>query len=95
MKLYQMHESKPIKFNPNEANSPEEINNKEIMIRYNLNNNDGRNILVCQYNDALVTRKKLKKDFKIISKARFYLLNELYKCDHIIKGKKVRNRKGI
>ena len=31
----------------------------------------------------------MKKDFKIISKARFDLLNELYKCDHILKGKKL------
>ena len=89
MKAYEVYEKKPIKFKPNESNFPGEINNKELLIRYNINNNDGRNILVSKNNDALDTRKKMKKDFKIISKARFDLLNELYKCDHILKGKKL------
>ena len=95
MKLYNIYESRPIKFQPDPATSPGEINNKELMIRYNINNNDGRNILVSKNNDSLDTRKMLKKDFKIITKARFDLLNDLYKCDHILKGKRIGDKDKI
>ena len=43
MKVYDMYENNPIKFTPNEKIHPGEINNKEIMIRYRINDNDGSN----------------------------------------------------
>ena len=89
MKIYHMYENNPIKFKPNEKMNPGEINNKEIMIRYRINDNDGRNILVSKYNDSLDTRKNMKKDLKIIEKLRFNLLKDFYKCDHILKGRKI------
>ena len=88
MKIYAKYEQKPIKFKPDESKNPGEINNKEIMIRYKVNANDGRNILVSKFNDALDTRKKVKTDIQILDKYRFQLLKDFYKCDHILKGKK-------
>ena len=92
MKVYDMYVNNPIKFTPNEKLNPGEINNKEIMIRYKINDNDGRNILVSKYNDSLETRKKMKKDLKIIGKLRFNLLKDFYKCDHILKGRKTEEK---
>ena len=93
MKIYEMYESNPIKFTPNEKLNPGEINNKDIMIRYRINDNDGRNILVSKYNDSLDTRKKMKKkDIKIMGKLRFNLLKDFYKCDHVLKGRKIEEK---
>ena len=87
-KVYEMYEKNPIKFNPKEQDIPGEINNKEIMIRFKINEKDGRNILVSQYNDCLDTRMVMKKDFKFLSKERFKLLKDFYKCDFELKAKK-------
>jgi len=92
MKIYELYENNQIKFTPNEKINPGEINNKEIMVRYRINDNDGRNILVSKYNDSLDTRKKMKKDIKIIEKFRFNLLKDFYKCDHILKGRKIEQK---
>jgi len=92
MKVYDMYVNNPIKFTPNEKMNPGEINNKEIMIRYKINDNDGRNILVSKYNDCLDTRKKMKKDLKTLGKLRFNLLKDFYKCDHILKGRKIEEK---
>ena len=92
MKAYETYESKPIKYKPNESLNPGQINNKEIMIRYKINNNDGRNILVSKYNNSLDTRLKIKEDIKIMSKERFKLLNDYFKCDHILKGTLIQDR---
>ena len=63
MKAYEVYEKKPIKFKPNESNFPGEINNKELMIRYNINNNDGRNILVSPL-DTLILQVFLRPDYE-------------------------------
>ena len=90
MKAYDTYERKPIKYNPKESESPGIINNKEIMIRFKLN--DGRNILVSKYNDALDTKKNKKNDIKLLSKERFKLLNDFFKCDYILKSTKYEDK---
>ena len=86
LKNYELYSSKPIKYTPNEKKHPGMINNEELMIRYKKKENDGRNILVSKYNDSLDTKKTMKNDLKILGKERFKLLNDLFKCDHILSG---------
>ena len=88
MKLYEKYESKPIKYTPDEKSNPGIINNKDLMIRFKVDNNDGRNILVSKNNNSLDTRLNLKNNIKIIGMERFKLLNDYFKCDYILKGKK-------
>ena len=58
------------------------------MIRFKVDNNDGRNILVSKNNNSLDTRLNLKNNIKIMGVERFKLLNDYFKCDYILKGKK-------
>ena len=58
------------------------------MIRFKVDNNDGRNILVSKNNNSLDTRLNLKNNLKIMGVERFKLLNDYFKCDYILKGKK-------
>ena len=51
MKLYERYESKPIKYLPDVKLNPGIINNKDIMIRFKIDNKDGRNILVSKNNN--------------------------------------------
>ena len=88
MKLYERYESRPIKYTPDEKLYPGQINNKDIMIRYKIDNNDGRNILVSKNNNSLDTRLNMKNNIKILRMERFKLLNDYFKCDYILKGKK-------
>ena len=88
MKLYEKYESKPIKYTPDEKSNPGIINNKDLMIRFKVDNNDGRNILVSKNNNSLDTRLNLKNNLKIMGVERFKLLNDYFKCDYILKGKK-------
>ena len=88
MKLYEKYESKPIKYTPDEKSNPGIINNKDLMIRFKVDNNDGRNILVSKNNNSLDTRLNLKNNIKILGMERFKLLNDYFKCDYILKGKK-------
>ena len=88
MKVYARYESKPIKYTPDEKSNPGIINNKDLMIRFKVDNNDGRNILVSKNNNSLDTRLNLKNNIKIMGVERFKLLNDYFKCDYILKGKK-------
>ncbi len=88
MKVYEKYESKPIKYTPDEKSNPGIINNKDLMIRFKVDNNDGRNILVSKNNNSLDTRLNLKNNIKIMGVERFKLLNDYFKCDYILKGKK-------
>ena len=88
MKLYERYESKPIKYLPDEKLNPGIINNKDIMIRFKIDNKDGRNILVSKNNNSLDTRLNVKNNIKILGMERFKLLNDYFKCDYILKGKK-------
>ena len=88
MKVYERYESKPIKYTPDEKSNPGIINNKDLMIRFKVDNNDGRNILVSKNNNSLDTRLNLKNNIKIMGVERFKLLNDYFKCDYILKGKK-------
>ena len=88
MKVYARYESKPIEYTPDEKSNPGIINNKDLMIRFKVDNNDGRNILVSKNNNSLDTRLNLKNNIKIMGVERFKLLNDYFKCDYILKGKK-------
>ena len=88
MKVYERYESKPIEYTPDEKSNPGIINNKDLMIRFKVDNNDGRNILVSKNNNSLDTRLNLKNNIKIMGVERFKLLNDYFKCDYILKGKK-------
>ena len=88
MKVYERYESKPIKYLPDEKLNPGIINNKDIMIRFKIDNKDGRNILVSKNNNSLDTRLNVKNNIKILGMERFKLLNDYFKCDYILKGKK-------
>ena len=88
MKVYARYESKPIDYTPDEKSNPGIINNKDLMIRFKVDNNDGRNILVSKNNNSLDTRLNLKNNLKIMGVERFKLLNDYFKCDYILKGKK-------
>ena len=80
--------NRPILYTPNDAKFPGMINNNDIMIRNKINDKD-RNILVSKCNDCLDTKLSWKKNFKLLSKERFDLLNDYFKCDHILKAKRI------
>ena len=71
----------PIKYTPNEKLNPGPINNKDLFIKNKLNNNDGRNILISKNNDAYDTKIKIK----LITRDRFNLLKDYFKCDMVLK----------
>ena len=93
IKAYSTYKERPIKYNPDEKLFPGEINNKDLLIRNKINL-DERNILVSKYNDCLDTKliyqkEKDKKDFTLLTKERFDLLNNHFKCDYILKANKI------
>ena len=91
IKSYDTYERRPIEYIPIEKQFPGEINNKPLLIR-NKVNLDERNILVSKNNDCLDTKllySKDKKDFKLLTKERFDLLNNYFKCDYILRAKKI------
>ena len=88
IRTYENYERKPINFNPDEKSSPGIINNTDLLIR-NKTSDESRNILVSKNNNCLDTKLLYKKDFKLLSKVRFDLLNNYFKTDIILKGKKV------
>ena len=85
IKSYDFYESKKYLFTPSEKDCPGEINNKDLLIRNKINDNDGRNILVSKNNTCIDTKLKYKKDFKLLTKERFDLLKNYFKCDVILK----------
>ena len=97
IKAYSTYESRPIKYTPNEEKNPGEIKNGELLIRKKKEDKD-RNILVSELNDSLDTRlnykkenkkKDEKKDFVLLPKERFDLLNDYFKSDYILKTKRI------
>ena len=91
IKNYDLYQSKPIKYTQEEKKNPGIINNSELLIRYKINSNDGRNILVSKNSLALDTRfnhvKKNKNDDVVFMiPEKFKLINEYFKCDHILKA---------
>ena len=88
IRSYDNYIKRPILFTPNKDNFPGIINNKDLLIR-NKTNEKERNILVSKNNDCLDSKLNYKKDFKLLSKERFDLLNDHFKCDYIIKAKRI------
>ena len=92
IKAYDLYEKRPIKYIPNEKLFPGKINNENLLIRNKINETN-RNILVSKNNDIIdtklnyINKNKNKKDFKLLSKERFDLLNDYFKCDYIIKSR--------
>ena len=82
IKAYSIYVSNPIKYTPSEKMNPGPINNNNLYIKNNVNNNDGRNILISKSNDAFDT----KTGVKLISRDRFNLLKDFYKCDKVIRA---------
>ena len=83
IKAYSTYVLNPIKYTPNEKMNPGQINNNNLYIKNNVNNNDGRNILISKNNDAFDT----KVGVKLICRDRFNILKDYYKCDTVIKAK--------
>ena len=83
IKAYSTYVLNPIKYTPNEKMNPGQINNNNLYIKNNVNNNDGRNILISKNNDAFDT----KVGVKLICRDRFNFLKDYYKCDTVIKAK--------
>ena len=88
IKDYGVYEKRPIEYKPEKKNLPGIINNEDLLIRNKIGKN-GRNILVSKKNECLDTKLKVKKDFKLLAKERFDLLNNYFHCDRIIKAKRV------
>ena len=83
IRAYSTYSTRPIKFTPKEKDNPGQINNNNLYIKNNINNNDGRNILISKNNDAFDT----KVGVKLVSRDVFNLLKAFYKCDTVIKAK--------
>ena len=83
IKAYSTYIANPIKYTPSEEMNPGPINNNNLYIKNNISNNDGRNILISKNNDAYDT----KVGVKLISRDRFNLLKDFYKCDTVIRAK--------
>ena len=83
IKAYSTYVVNPIKYTPSEKMNPGQINNNNLYIKNNVNNNDGRNILISKNNDAFDT----KVGVKLICRDRFNFLKDYYKCDTVIKAK--------
>ena len=96
IKSYDSYEARKFNFAPNEKNFPGEINNKDLLIRNKISeSNDNRNILVSKNNTCIDTKLKYKKDYKLLSKERFDLLKNYFKCDTIIKANKVISKEKV
>ena len=88
LSAYLKYLEKPIKYDINKVTNPGKINNEILLIKNKKVDDNGRNILVSKYNNCLDTKmnyKKKKKDFILLPKERFDLLNEKYGCDLILK----------
>ena len=91
---YSKYLEKPIKYDIKKLTNPGKINNEILLIKNKKVDDNGRNILVSQYNNSLDTQlnfKKKKKDFILLPKERFDLLNEKYGCDLILKTNKLKD----
>ena len=93
IKAYDFYQSKPILYKQENKNCPHPgiINNEELLIRYKINNNDGRNILVSKNSNAFDTKlnhlkKNKAEDFVFMIPEKFKLLNDYFKCDHVLKA---------
>ena len=80
---YNTYKMNPIKYTPKEKDNPGQINNNDLFIKNKINIKDGRNILVSKTNNAYDTMIPVK----LISRDRFHLLKQFYKCDNVIKAK--------
>ena len=81
---YSTYKTNPRKFTPNEKDNPGQINNKDLFIKNKINIKDGRNILISKSNNAYDTMVPIK----LITRDRFNLLKDFYKCDMVIKAKR-------
>ena len=90
IKTPEFYSGKPINFIQQPDKYPGIINNSELLIRNKINDEE-RNILVSDYNDCIDTKLEYKKDFILLPKERFDLLNKFFKCDCIIKAPKIEN----
>ena len=90
IKAYEYYCLKPLPI-PMETYFPGIINNNDLLIRNKINDKE-RNILVSKNNDCLDTQLEYKKKFKFLTKERFDLLNNFYKCDCILKAKRITNK---
>ena len=89
IKTYFTYINRPIKFIPNDTKFPGIINNKDLLIRNKTDDKD-RKILVSKHNDCLDSKLIYKKHYKFLSKERFDLLNDYFKCDYILKAQKIK-----
>ena len=92
LSAYSKYLEKPIKYDINKCTNPGKINNEILLIKNKKVDDNGRNILVSKFNNCLDTKlniKKKKKDFILLPKERFDLLNEKYGCDLILKTNKI------
>ena len=92
LSAYSKYLEKPIKYDINKCTNPGKINNEILLIKNKKVDDNGRNILVSKFNNSLDTKldfKKKPKDFILLPKERFDLLNEKYGCDLILKTKKI------
>ena len=81
---YSSYKDRPIKYTPIEKDNPGQINNNDLFIKNKINIKDGRNILISKTNNAYDTMVPIK----LITRDRFNLLKDFYKCDNVIKAKK-------
>ena len=92
LSAYSKYLEKPIKYDINKCTNPGKINNEILLIKNKKVDDNGRNILVSKFNNCLDTKlniKKKPKDFILLPKERFDLLNEKYGCDLILKTNKI------
>ena len=92
LSAYSKYLEKPIKYDINKCTNPGKINNEILLIKNKKVDDNGRNILVSKFNNCLDTKlniKKKQKDFILLPKERFDLLNEKYGCDLILKTNKI------
>ena len=92
IKSYGTYENKPIPYKIIQGKIPEQINNNSLLIKNKLGK-DGRNILVSKNNKCIDTKLDQNKDYKIISKEKYQILNSYFNCDYIIKGEKKEENK--
>ena len=83
-----IYESRPISYSPTKEQIPGIINNEELLIKNKIDD-PTRNILVSKNNECLDSKLDYKKDFKVLTRERFDLLNNYFHCDKILKAKKI------
>ena len=85
IKSYITYVNRPITFTPNKKIFPGIINNKDLLISNRIKD-ESRNILISKDNTCLDTKLVYKKDFKLLPKERFDLLNDYFKSDIVLKA---------